>query len=103
MPFYRMDFGDGKPSIVHINTGRRRAAAPCVAFDEELQDRCGRMSVALCDHPAGKTLGGKVMTCDAPMCEKHQTPVGRNRDYCPRHAKQQALPLADQQPDTQRK
>lgn len=92
MPFYRMDF-DGKPAWVHMNFGRRACPAPCVARDEELQERCGRMSVALCDHPVGHTLGGNPLTCDAPMCDKHRASVGPNRDHCPRHNRQTALPL----------
>lgn len=92
MPFYRMDF-DGKPAIVHMNFGRRAGPAPCVARDEELGERCCRMSVALCDAPAGETLGGKPLTCDAPCCEKHRTRVGPNLDHCPRHARQAKLPL----------
>ena len=92
MPFYRMDF-DEKPAIVHVNLGRRVAPAPCVAHDEELGERCARISVGLCDYPAGQTLGGTPLTCDAPICEKHRTRVGPNRDHCPRHAKQPPLPL----------
>jgi hypothetical protein len=34
----------------------------------------------LCDF---KLEGGK--TCDAPMCDKHATRIGRNTDYCPQH------------------
>lgn len=94
MPFYRMDF-DGKPAIVHINLGRRAAPAPCVARDEDLGERCSRMSVALCDHPAGTDVTGKPLTCDAPICEKHRTRVGVNRDHCPRHETQQSLPLQE--------
>lgn len=101
MPFYRMDFGDGKTGVVHLNLGRRRGSPPCVAPRLETDDpaagaKCGRMSVALCDFVVGKRVEmGDPMgdrTCDAPVCERHRTTIGPNRDHCWRHAKQQALP-----------
>jgi hypothetical protein len=91
MPVYRIDLGDGTTAFAHVNFGRRAGPLPCVAFDEELKAKCGRMSVALCDHPSGRTLGGKELTCDAPMCERHRTKVGRGVDHCPRHAQQLRL------------
>lgn len=93
MPFYRIDLGEGRTATAHFNFGRKRGPAPCVAHDDELGERCARMSVALCDAPAGETLGGTPLTCDAPICEKHRTRVGPNLDHCPRHATQIALPL----------
>ena len=44
---------------------------------------CHRTSTKLCDYPvAGEKTG---TTCDAPMCDRHATNVGPNRDYCPPH------------------
>ena len=62
MGFYRTEDGLG---TVHINFGRKPGPLPCAARDEELGARCGRMSVALCDYPMGRTLGDKPLTCDA--------------------------------------
>lgn len=94
MPFYRMDDGY---TVVHINFGRKRGPVPCVAprlegDDPKVGERCGRITVALCDFHAGHDLAGKPLTCDAPMCERHRLKVGANLDHCPRHAKQQRLP-----------
>lgn len=81
--FYRFDGPDGS-YWVHMRGGRLPAA--CVARDpDKPTERCGRMSVALCDAPAGETLGGKPLTCNAPICERHRTSVGKNLDHCPRH------------------
>lgn len=88
MGFYRTEDGAG---WMHIHLARKRGSpASCVALalesdNKELGPRCGRMSVALCDAPVGKDLAGKVLTCDAPMCENHRTSAGKNVDYCPRH------------------
>jgi hypothetical protein len=93
MPFYWMDLPNGELAWVHMNFGRKAGPAPCIARDDEHGGRkCGRMSVALCDAPAGETLGGKTLTCDAPLCAKHRTKVGPNRDACPRHVQQLSLP-----------
>lgn len=94
MGIYRSPDGGG---WMHVNFGRKAGPAPCVAprlpdDEPKLGDRCGRLSVALCDHPAGEDLAGKPVTCDAPMCEHHRTAVGPNLDHCPRHAKQLRLP-----------
>ena len=94
MPFYRTE--DGRSSM-HINFGRKSGPLACVADrlpndDPAISLRCCRMSVALCDHPAGQDLAGKPLTCDAPMCERHRTRVGPNLDHCPRHATQLQLP-----------
>jgi hypothetical protein len=37
----------------------------------------------LCDH---ELEGGK--TCDAPLCDDHAHEVGKDRHYCPRHARE---------------
>ena len=45
------------------------------------------MASTLCDGPGGTDLGGRQVTCDMPICEKHATHVaGKDLDYCPRHA-----------------
>jgi hypothetical protein len=85
--FYRTDDGQGS---MHINFGRKAGPAPCIAsaLDSDnlsISKRCVRLSVALCDGPAGKSLDGKTLTCDAPICERHRTRGGKNIDYCPRH------------------
>jgi hypothetical protein len=87
--FYRTEDGQG---TIHLNFGHRggpsQCAGPRLAGDNAaLGERCGRISVALCDHPAGQDLSGKPLTCDMPMCEQHRTRVGENLDHCPRHAK----------------
>lgn len=89
MPFYRVDLGPERSGWAHINI--RRALRPCVGpaleFDDAAQfgGKCGRISIALCDAPAGEDLAGKPVTCDAPLCEHHRTRGGTNVDYCPRH------------------
>jgi hypothetical protein len=94
MSWYRIG-EPGADTIAHLNFGRKPGAALCVAprFEKDNPqwgNRCGRMSVALCDHPAGQDLAGKPLTCDAPMCELHRTKargLGADVDHCPRHAK----------------
>lgn len=92
----------GEDTIAHINFGRRKGRpgrpASCVAprFAEDKPDwgdRCGRMSIALCDAPAGHDLAGKPTTCDAPMCELHRRKGGTDVDYCPRHQHLAPTPL----------
>lgn len=91
MAFYRLDGG----GFCHVNFGRKSGPAPCVGPAQAGDDlakfggRCGRMSVCLCDWPAGKDLAGKPVTCDAPVCERHRTRVGPNVDHCWRHGQQQ--------------
>lgn len=85
MGFYRFDKDDGTSWWAHVRLGKKPEPVACVFRDFTTPDeRCGRMSVALCDGPAGSTLGGAVLTCDAPMCEKHRTSIGPDRDLCPR-------------------
>lgn len=79
-------FGDpGEDTIAHLNTGRKGSSDPCGAprFEKDAPnlpfgDRCGRMSVALCDHPH----------CDLPICRLHRTkhPTKPNTDFCPKHS-----------------
>jgi hypothetical protein len=97
MAFYRTEDGS---SAMHVNFGRKPGPAQCVSpalemDNHKIGERCGRMSVALCDFPVGKTLGGRPLTCDAPMCAHHRTSVGPNIDYCPRHPKPLKLPLGE--------
>lgn len=96
--YYRFDlergFGSEQPGTywAHVRL-RGPAPAPCVMPDfAEPGERCRRMSVALCDWPVSPS--GRT-TCSAPICERHRTHVGADRDYCPRHAKQERLPLED--------
>lgn len=91
MPTYRSE--DGR-AWVHINFGRRKdSPLPCVgpalATDSPMSGwtTCRRISVALCDHPAGRDVDTKVLTCDAPVCDHHRTQVGPNADHCWRHTK----------------
>lgn len=90
MPFYRMG-EPGEDFVAHVNFGRKPGAAGCRAprlpgDKANWGDTCGRMSVALCDAPAGQDLAGKKLTCDMPLCEHHRARGGKNIDYCPRHA-----------------
>lgn len=91
MPWYRTEDGKG---TFHIDFGRgRRGVAgplPCLGparpgDDLVVSKRCCRISVALCDAPAGKDLAGNPLTCDMPLCEGCCTRGGTNVDYCPRH------------------
>lgn len=78
MPFYQIN---GMP--VHVNFGRRKGPAPCVAqvwVSKVSQRRCAGISAYLCDWPTGD---GK--TCDAPLCEAHAHQVGKNKHYCQGH------------------
>lgn len=85
MAFYRMNEPGDPKAVAHINFGRKRGPLPCMAPDPDTPaERCARMSVALCDGPAGVDLAGNPLTCDAPMCSHHRTSVGPNRDLCPR-------------------
>jgi hypothetical protein len=79
MPFYRIPGFDG---MVHINFGRRKGPAPCLA-DLRL-DKCCAMSGYLCDWP----IGDEGETCEMPLCDAHATQVEKNRHYCPAHAAQ---------------
>lgn len=47
--------------------------------------KCGRKSTKICDHQLTGKLAGK--TCDAPLCDNCATPVGKDRDLCPVHAR----------------
>ena len=47
---------------------------------------CFLSSTKLCDAIVGKTLGGDVITCDAPICNVHAHQVGPDKDFCPKHS-----------------
>jgi hypothetical protein len=67
---------DGEPPVRAIICGvRRPKSKPCWV------SHCGKPNTKLCDWPVGD---GK--TCDAPICDKHATNVGPDRDVCPLHA-----------------
>ena len=91
MSWYRLG-EPGADTIAHFNFGRRkRGPLPCVAprcsLDQaKYGERCGRISAALCDAPAGVDVDGTPLTCSAPLCELHRTKAGADVDYCPRHA-----------------
>jgi len=79
MPFYVVN-----GMVMHLNLGRRKGPAPCVAkvwpgADPPRAHCCG-ISAFLCDWPMGDGL-----TCDAPLCDAHAREVGRNRHFCPDH------------------
>lgn len=63
-------------------------ASPAIEGDDLtlFGGRCARIGGRLCDAEVGKTMGGKVITCDAPMCEQHRMSAGDDVDYCPKHA-----------------
>jgi hypothetical protein len=86
MPFYRTPDGAG---TMHLNMGGKPAPLPCRGLrldtdDPRLSKFCCRVSVALCDAPAGE-VDGKPVTCSMPVCEHHRTKGGPNVDYCWRH------------------
>lgn len=80
----------GQDIVVRLNFGRKNVPAGCVAphlvgDNPKWGPKCGRVSVALCDAPAGHDLGGRALTCDALICEHHRVKGGPDIDYCPRH------------------
>lgn len=88
-PWYRL--GEPGQDIVFHSCirGKKGPPASCRAprFEKDNPkhgEMCGRMSMVLCDGPAGETLGGKPLTCDMPLCKEHRTHVGPDRDLCPR-------------------
>lgn len=81
---------DGR-AWMHMRFGGQ-APSPCsaVCFPEDdpglFGGKCARPGGLLCDGPVGETLGGKPITCDAPICKRHATSGGPNIDYCPQHS-----------------
>jgi hypothetical protein len=68
---------DGKAGIIIACSRGGRARQRCCI--------CGGTATVLCDYPLrGEKVG---QTCDLPLCRKHTTRVGPNRDYCPAHAR----------------
>jgi hypothetical protein len=43
-----------------------------------------REAALLCDFEIGRSLGGDVFTCDAPVCVPCARRVGE-KDFCPKH------------------
>lgn len=82
MPFYVVN-----GLVMHLNMGRRKGPAPCIApagpGATPPRERCCGISAYLCDWPVGEPAEG--LTCSAPLCEAHAREVGRNRHYCPAH------------------
>jgi hypothetical protein len=68
---------DGKPAIVCGLCQRPRRC--CVRQ---------KPSAYLCD---AITAGGR--TCSRALCADDRVPDGKDRDFCPRHARQPELPL----------
>ena len=46
--------------------------------------KCGRRETKKCDYPLRGAKAGK--TCDASLCDRCATRVGKNLDHCPAHA-----------------
>lgn len=67
-------FPDGTTAIV---CGVKRKRVPCSI--------CNRPGDKLCDGERGRTLGGKVITCDVPLCNQCAQHVEPDTDYCPKH------------------
>lgn len=90
MPFFRVDSTDGTSHVVHVRLSKRDTLDTCVFpdFDDPLQ-RCARLAVARCDFPVGKATADGGETCDRPMCRRHRTSVGPDRDHCPKHVTQE--------------
>lgn len=75
MPFYRLKFG-----IVHMKG--TKLPAPCSAsiLIEGKDALCLAPSSFLCDGHHNTNRSG---TCDTPLCDRHATSIGPNRDLCP--------------------
>lgn len=64
------------PGITMFSCSRRETN-PCSS--------CGARSTKLCDFPLTGAKGGT--TCDRPLCSRCASTVGKDRDYCPAHAR----------------
>lgn len=53
---------------------------------------CGQPSTKLCDGFRAYDRDGNRKTCDAPMCDKHATPAGKNQDLCPKCVAKKGVP-----------
>ena len=74
MPCQKIKIGDAE--AIHCSGRRRRKT--CLY--------CSREHEFLCDFPVGKTKGGKVKTCDRPLCGKHSLKgVSEDVDFCREH------------------
>lgn len=90
MPWYRSDDGQTVYHVLIRGKGAHQACrGPALEGDNQAHGpQCGRPAPYLCDAPVDVTFGRKAQarTCDAPMCERHRTNVGPNRDLCWKHA-----------------
>ena len=76
MPCTTLKLKDG--GVVIACTRGRRTKARC--------EHCGLNPVdKLCDFPLSGRLEGK--TCDRKLCRHCAVSVGKNKDYCPAHAR----------------
>ena len=69
---------DGQPPVNAIVCGLRGAKKKKCWVEH-----CTTPNTKLCDYPVE---GKKSKTCDRPICDKHATSVGPDRDVCPLHA-----------------
>jgi len=74
-PCEHIKFPDGSVAIVRFAKRRGKKCAFC-----HLQ------ATRECDYELGRTLDGRVITCDAPICASCAKPIGENKDLCPRHS-----------------
>lgn len=47
---------------------------------------CNGKATRECDYELGRTLDGRPITCDAPICSACARPIGEEKDLCPRHS-----------------
>jgi hypothetical protein len=47
---------------------------------------CQNTMTRLCDFVLSKTLDGREITCDAPICSSCARPIGEDKDLCPKHS-----------------
>lgn len=82
MPWYVVN-----GTVMHINMGRRKGPAPCVApvgpDAVPPREHCCGISGYLCDWPVADDAEG--LTCSAPLCDAHARQVRRDLHYCPAH------------------
>jgi hypothetical protein len=93
MPFIDLVDENGKKTgVAHLNFGRKHVGicAFCLKLDH-LRQLAGKLCDFVVSPPNQVT---HKRTCDAALCDKHATSVGKNLDYCPDHkhaAPQKAL------------
>jgi hypothetical protein len=87
-----VDENGKKTGSAHLNFGGRKVnlCRFCLK-DDRLRQLAGKLCDFVVSPPQQIT---HKRTCDAPICDKHATSVGKNLDYCPDHkhvAPQKAL------------